>query len=401
MRYRDTLLAHVLLLITCVGCNRAANSNKVEAAGPPDQLAGMPPVLNPANIYSETVPGKLSDVVRNFPSRVYVPNSGSDTVDVIDPATFKIVGHFDVGRQPQHVTPSHDLKSLWVLNNLSDTLTRIDPRTGEKKETIHVKDPYNMYYTPNGKYAIVVAEREKRLDFYDAQTMKLEHQLPVPCRGVDHMDFTANGRELIASCEFSGELVKVDVESRRVIGTLKLPVEGVAKGIRKGTRIHHGGGRMPVENDRMPQDVKTSPDGKLFYVADMMADGVHVIRPDTFTVVGFIPTGKGAHGLYPSRDAKLLYCSNRDEGTVSIIDFATQKIVNTWKLPAPASPDMGGVSADGKTFWLSGRYTGEVYAIDTTSGQLVARIKVGKGPHGLCVYPQPGRYSLGHTGILR
>jgi len=293
------------------------------------------------------------------------------------------------------------LKSLWVLNDLGDSLTRIDPKTGEKRETISVKDPYNMYYTPDGKYAIVVAEREKRLDFYDAQSMKFAHSLSVPCRGVDHMDFTADGRQLIASCEFSGELIKVDVESRKVLDVLKLPVGDGAKGIRRGTRVHHGGGRMPVENDRMPQDVKTSPDGKLIYVADMMADGVHIIRTEPFEVVGFLPTGRGAHGLYPSRDARVLYCSNRDEGTVSVIDFATQKVVQTWTLPEPASPDMGGVSADGKILWLSGRYNAEVYAIDTTSGKLLARIPVGKGPHGLCVYPQPGRYSLGHTGILR
>jgi DNA-binding beta-propeller fold protein YncE len=62
---------------------------------------------------------------------------------------------------------------------------------------------------------------------------------------------------------------------------------------------------------------------------------------------------------------------------------------------------MGGVSADGKVLWLSGRYSHVVYAIATENGKLLARIKVGKGPHGLCVYPQPGRYSLGHTGIFR
>jgi YVTN family beta-propeller protein len=353
------------------------------------------------NIYSETGAGNLSAAVRNFPERIYVPNSGSNSVDVIDPKTFRVVDHFRVGRQPQHVTPSYDLKSLWVLNDLGDSLTRIDPKTGAKQETIPVKDPYNMYYTPDGKYAIVVAEREKHLDFYDARSMKLAHSLSVPCRGVDHMDFTADGRQMIASCEFSGELIKVDVESRKVLGILPLPAGEGAKGIRRGTRVHHGGGRMPVENDRMPQDVKTSPDGKLVYVADMMADGVHIVRIEPFEVVGFLSTGRGAHGLYPSRDARLLYCSNRDEGTVSVIDFATQKVVETWKLPEPASPDMGGVSADGKVLWLSGRYDAEVYAINTTNGKLLARIRVGKGPHGLCVYPQPGRYSLGHTGVLR
>jgi DNA-binding beta-propeller fold protein YncE len=62
---------------------------------------------------------------------------------------------------------------------------------------------------------------------------------------------------------------------------------------------------------------------------------------------------------------------------------------------------MGGVSADGKVLWLSGRYNAEVYAFDTEDGHLIKKIKVGKGPHGLCVYPQPGRYSLGHTGVYR
>ena len=62
---------------------------------------------------------------------------------------------------------------------------------------------------------------------------------------------------------------------------------------------------------------------------------------------------------------------------------------------------MGGISADGRVLWLSGRYNSEVYAIDTRNGGLLARIPVGRGPHGLCVYPQPGRYSLGHTGIFR
>jgi DNA-binding beta-propeller fold protein YncE len=258
-----------------------------------------------------------------------------------------------------------------------------------------------MYYTPDGKYAIVVAEREKRLDFYDAKTMKRPpFGVNVPCRGVDHMDFTADGRYLIASCEFSGDLVKVDVAARSVVATLQLAPKGSARGPRKGERLHHGA-RMPLENDYMPQDVKTSPDGKVFYVADMMADGLHVIDPEKFVVTSFIPTGAGAHGLYPSRDAKVLYCSNRDDSSISVIDFATRKVKAKWQLPPPASPDMGGVSADGKILWLAGRYHSEVYAINTADGSLRARIRVGKGPHGLCIYPQPGRYSLGHTGVFR
>jgi YVTN family beta-propeller protein len=207
--------------------------------------------------------------------------------------------------------------------------------------------------------------------------MRMTHPLSVGCPGVDHMDFTADGRFLLASCEFAGSLIVVDVAQQKVVGGLSL---------RRGA---------------MPQDVKLSPNGNLFYVADGVSNGVWVIDAHTFTKVGFVPTGAGAHGLYASRDSAYLYVSNRTEGSISVISFATGKVIAKWRIPGGGSPDMGGVSADGRVLWLAGRYNAEVYAIDTRSGKLIARIRVGRGPHGLCVYPQPGRYSLGHTGVFR
>jgi YVTN family beta-propeller protein len=160
----------------------------------------------------------------------------------------------------------------------------------------------------------------------------------------------------------------------------------------------------------MPQDICISPDGKVFYVADMKSTGVWLIDGDRFAEIGFIETGIGAHGLYPSRDGAKLYVANRGahhvykapggKGSVSVIDFATRKVIATWPIPGDGSPDMGNVSADGKVLWLSGRFDDMVYAIDTTTGA-VTKIRVGTEPHGLTGWPQPGRYSLGHTGNLR
>ncbi len=316
--------------------------------------------------------------MKNDPPRIYVPNSLSDTVDVIDPSTAQIVDHFAVGDLPQHVVPSWDLKHLYVTNDRSNTLTPIDPMTGRPGPTIPVEDPYNMYFTPDGKYAIVVAERLARLDFRDPHSFRLVKSLHVPCVGVDHMDFSADGSYLIASCEFSGQLVKVDLRDRSVAGLIDL----------------NGG-------NSKPQDVKLDPTGRVFYVADMIRGGVYTVAGDTFTVTGFVPTGAGAHGLYVSRDSKYLYVTNRDAGSISLVDFATNAVSQTWAIPGGGSPDMGGVSADGKVLWLSGRYNGVVYAIDTTTGALLHKIAVGSGPHGLSVFPQPGRYSLGHTGVFR
>ncbi len=366
------------------GCS-AVRMTSVEAgsaapnapSGPINVLPGMPPVIDPNDIYSEDRPGKLSPVVANFPSRIYVPNAGSNSVDVIDPATYKVIDHFPVGKEPQHVVPSWDLKKLWVTQDLGDQLTMINPATGKKGETIHVDDPYNMYYTPDGKYAIIMAEREHRLDFRDAQTMQVIKRVSIVCEGVNHIDYSIDGRYFLATCEFSGELLKVDVAEQKVLGKLKLTPVG------------------------MPQDCKLSPDGKVFYVANMEANGVHLIDGDSLKQIAFLPTGKGAHGLYVSRDSKYLYVSNRGEGTVALVSFATRKVVTKWVIPGGGSPDMGGVSADGKILWLSGRYHNVVYAFDTSNGNLIAKIPVGRNPHGLCVYPQPGRYSVGHTGVFR
>jgi len=374
------VLPAVVLVISCKSTVGNTAGNRTVAESPhvlDNPLPGMPPVLDPRDIYSADRPGMLAPAVRSFPERVYVPNTESNSVDVIDANTYKVIDRFAVGRLPQHVTPSYDLRTLWVLNDKGNSVTRIDPATGAKRETIRVKDPYNMYYTPDGRYAIVVAEQRERLEFYDSRTMKPANSLWVPCKGVDHMDFSANGRYLIASCEFGEAVIKMDVEKQRLMG------------------------RLPVHPAGMPQDVKLSPDGAIFYVADMSADGVHLVDGEAFREIGFIPTGKGAHGLYVSRDSRILYVTNRGEGSISLLDLASRKVVGKWTLPGGGSPDMGGVSADGKVLWLSGRYNSEVYAIDTADGRLIARIPVDHGPHGLCVYPQPGRYSLGHTGVFR
>ena len=325
------------------------------------------------NVYAYTGAGMLAPAVANIPTRVYVPNSLSNTVDVIDPNTLQVIDHYAVGNTPQHVVPSYDLSTLYVNNNKGNSLTPIDPRTGKPGRAIPVEDPYNLYFTPDGSRAIVMAERNSHVDFRDPKTWSLVKSVPIAHSGVNHADFTPDGSTMIASCEFSGWLVRIDLATMTVTGELKV-------------------GGMPV-------DVRSSPDGTVMYVANQGRNGVSVVDPATMTEVGFIPTGRGTHGLYPSRDGTKLYATNRLAGSISVIDFATRKVVATWNIGG--TPDMGGISADGTRFWVTGRYSGGVYVVDTTTGALVKRIPVGRGPHGLSIFPQPGRFSLGHTGNYR
>ncbi len=349
----------------------AVSTAATKASGPTTTSTAPPPVTD--TVYDHTLAGMLSPAVAADPTRVYVPNSESGTVDVIDPATFTVIEHFKTGALPQHVVAAYDLQTLYVNNNGGNTLTPIDPRTGKPGAPIPVDDPYNLYFTLDGTKAIVMAERNSRLDFRDPKTWALIRSVPIAHKGVNHADFTADGKTMIVSCEFSGWLVRVDVASMTVTGELDV-------------------GGQPI-------DVRLSPDGAVMYVANQSRNGVSVIDPVALKEIGFIPTGKGAHGLYPSRNAQQLYVTNRLAGSISVINFATRTVAATWVIGG--SPDMGGVSADGTQLWLTGRYNAAVYVVDTKTGTLMKTIAVGRGPHGLALFPQPGRFSLGHTGNYR
>ncbi len=403
-----------LTVFVLAGCGGSTDSPK----GPAVANAAYRTRAGAVNIYAEDGANNLAPEAARAVPMVYVPNSRSGSVTVIDPKTYQVLRTFPTGKVPQHVVPSYDLSTLWVANNSSNSLTPIDPITAVEGKAVKVDDPYNMYFTPDGKSAMVIAEARHRIDFRDPKDMKLQQSLRVACKGLDHVEFTSDNRYAIATCEFSGQLVKVDLSTRTAVGYLTLDPDKFTNYIPR--QISRYLGRRKARNaamaalmsvPSMPQDIRSSADGSKFYVADMKEDGVFVVDPWKFERIGFIHTGVGTHGIYPSRDGTKLYVTNRGSnsiagrphgpGSISVLDPLTGKIVTNWPIPGGGSPDMGDVTADGKELWVSGRYDDEVYVFDTSTGKVTHRIPVGREPHGLCVWPQPGRYSLGHTGNMR
>ena len=388
------------MAITAIACPRSCEDSQVAA----ESTTPAPET----NIYSETLFGKFNPVTNNALYRVYVPNHSSNTVTVIDPVTHRVVDRFNVGRGPQHIVPSWDMKTLWVANTANQTtegsVTPIDPQSGKPGKQISINDPYNIYFTPDGSYAVVVAEAYHRLELRDPQTFELKSVIPVPiCRGMNHGDFAADYSFILLTCEFNGMPHGLTGRKNQTIGT----GDGLIKVDLKGQKLLSA---LVLSKPGMPQDVRLSADGKTFYVTDMFNGGVFTIDAATFTETGFILTGVGAHGLNISRDGKFLYVANRGSkfmpdkprgnGSISVIEFATNKVVANWTIPGGGSPDMGNVTPDGKELWVAGRFDGQVYAFDTATGSVI-KINVGIEPHGLTVWPQPGRFSLGHTGNMR
>jgi YVTN family beta-propeller protein len=391
--HRRLTAVTVILVLAITGCGTARPSHPPMFIAPSamvssspsartDLLPGMPPPVRDDDVYAAAGPNMLSDTVKAHRELVYVPHTLSHDVYVIDPKTFKVIDKFPAGREPQHVIPSYDMKTLYVAADepCCGTLTPIDPTTGKPGAALNVVDPYNMYFTPDGKYGVVMAEYYQRMDFYDPVTWTVVDRLHLPdCGGVNHGDFTADGKLMLVACEFANRVEVIDVATRKWVRTFNLD------------KSPHG----------MPQDTRLSPDGKSFLVADMHANGVYIFDSALTRETGFVATGRGAHGIYFSRDSKRAFITNRDEGSVTVLDPRTNQIVTKWQIPGGGSPDMGALSPDGSQLWLSGRYHNEVYVINTVDGNLLARIAVGNGPHGLTYWPQPGRYSLGHTGNIR
>ncbi|MDX6366533.1 MAG: hypothetical protein QOK30_1609 [Nocardioidaceae bacterium] len=330
------------------------------------------------DVYGGTRRGAMRRDVARDPAYLYVPDSTGTTTTVIDQRTRRVVRVIHSGLLSQHVTPSYDMRTLYVDASGANALVAINPRTARVERRYPVPRPYNLYFTPDGGTAIVMVEEYNQIRFVDPRTFKGHDVLtPRGCDGPNHADFSANGRWFVVTCEFSGTLLKISTTTHRVVG------------------------RVSLGPTSKPQDVRIAPDGTRFFVAEMDRDRVTMVDARTLRPVGSIATPSMPHGLMPSRDGRFLYVSDRGAGKISVVSFARRRIVDTWTIPGGGSPDMGAVSADGRMLWVSGRYNGEVYGFDTRTGRLAARIAVGGSPHGLAVWPQPGRYSLGHTGNTR
>ena len=219
--------------------------------------------------------------------------------------------------------------------------------------------------------------------------MALQSSLPTPqCAGINHADFSIDGRFAIFTCEFGGMLVKIDMVGAQ-------------------------GARLPEAVDRQAcrRTSASRPTAATFYVADMMADGVFVIDGASFKEIGFIKTGKGTHGLYPSRDGKKLYVANRGSNKIHGAAHGHGQRLGARLRDRARSTSPGRSRAAAAPTWATSAPTasgsGSRAATTTSSTRSTpppARCKiipVGQEPHGLTVWPQPGRYSLGHTGNMR
>lgn len=292
---------------------------------------------------------------------VLVLNSEEASYSILSRSSRIELSRLPVGREPHHLITTPDGKEILVGSTVTNELLVLDSKTGEKRGVVRdIIDPYQLGFSPNGKWFVTVAYRLDHVDIFHSDGFRLAGRIFID--GLpSHMAFDAESQTVFVTLQQSGRLAAFDLATQ----TLKWNV--------------------PIGNT--PAGVVMLPDNKRLLVALTGEDGIVVVDPKDGNISGKLQTGKGAHNFWPRGDGRHWFLSNRVEGTVSIVDTQDLKVAGTIKVQG--GPDCMDITADGKELWVTQRFLRRVAVVDLDQLKVVASIPVGKSPHGVYMLKSP------------
>ena len=289
-----------------------------------------------------------------------VLNSRDASVSLIDQKTFTETSRITVGKEPHHLYPAPDGKSLIVANAISNDLHYLDPVPGQIQRRVRgIDDPYQIGFSPDNRWFVAVGLRLDRVDVYrhEAGELTLARRVPLG-RAPSHVWFSADSRQAFVTLQDSDEIAAVDLATQAVLWKMKV--------------------------GKQPAGIIMTPDDRYLMVGIMGEDHVDVIDWRARKSIAHIRTGKGAHNFRGAGDRRHLYVSNRVENTVSRIDMNTLQVVQT--IAVPGGPDCMDIAADGRLMWVTARFARQVAIVDLAAGKVVRTIPVGRSPHGVYLH---------------
>jgi YVTN family beta-propeller protein len=298
----------------------------------------------------------LSTAAAASASTAVVLNSDDDTLSVVSSDGYHEISRTHIGRGPHHLIVSPDGRILILAMSGSNELVLVDRTSGIETKRIEASDPYQIGFSPDGKWFVAASIRLDRVDIYDANTFQLVHRLPAATMP-SHIAFARDSSTVFVTLQGTGSLIAIDLDSGKVNWT------------------------VPI--GPTPAGIITRPSGTLL-AGIMGSDYIAEIDPHDGRVIQKIHTGNGAHNFLASPDGKTLYVTNRVAGTISVLDTGTLTVTAT--LMAPGGPDDMALSPDGRELWVTGRWHASVDVIELASGTLIATVPVGRSPHGIFVY---------------
>ncbi len=297
------------------------------------------------------------------PKLAVILNSGDASVSLIDMPTRKVIKTVPVGKEPHHLMMTPDQKTLLIGNAAGNDVTLMNPTTGELTGRIpNIIDPYQIGYSPNHKWFVANGNRLDRVDIYaaDGANLKLAKVVKL-AKTPSHIAFTADSKIAFITLQDSNELAAIDLDTQNVLW------------------------KMPTA--KVPAGLWMTPGDQYLLLGATGEDNVQVIDWKNRKEVKRIITGKGAHNFRPLGDKKHVFVTNRIASTISLINMQTlEKVGDITGLPA--GPDDMEITPDGKTLWVTLRFSKKVGVIDIPSMKLMTVIPVGKSPHGVFFYPR-------------
>jgi len=317
------------------------------------------------NALAQTANSAATASPANQPKLAVILNSGEASVSLIDMPTRQVIKTIPVGKEPHHLMITPDQKTLLIANAAGNDVALMNPTTGELAGRIpNIIDPYQIGYSPNNKWFVANGNRLDRVDIYaaDGANLKLAKTVKL-AKTPSHIAFTADSKIAFITLQDSNELAAIDLETQNVLWV------------------------MPT--GKVPAGLWMTPGDQYLLVGITGEDNVQVIDWKNRKEVKRIPTGKGAHNFRPLGDKKHVFVSNRIASTISLINMQT--LDNVGDITGlPAGPDDMEITPDGKTLWVTLRFSKKVGVIDIPTMKLVTVIPVGKSPHGVFFAPRAG-----------
>jgi YVTN family beta-propeller protein len=296
----------------------------------------------------------LAAILAAFPTAAadlaFVVNSNDASLSLLDVVTHQEVRRIPLLREPHHMALTPDHRSLVIGDTAGNTLFFLDPHTGAIQRQATISDPYQLQYSPDGRYLTVAGLARAQVDIYDAATLRLLHR--IPARSLpSHMNYKPDSSVVFVSLQGTDRLMAIETATGRVLWDSKV-------------------GRTPAGVLWNRGHLLVGLMGEAHFAVVDPADG-HVER--------LIATGRGAHTMFLTHDQKLIYATNRVDGTLSVLDPATLAVMRT--LRVPGGPDDLDFAPDGK-IWAALRFAQSVAVLDPATGA-IERIQVGRSPHGI------------------
>ncbi|OUW79313.1 MAG: hypothetical protein CBD74_10160 [Saprospirales bacterium TMED214] len=353
---------------------------------------------------------------------VFVVNTPSDTVDVIDADTRKVTKRINVGIDPVSLAVRPDGKELWVSNHVSDSVSVIDTDDSSptylhvvgtvqdfnpETRATHFDEPVGIAFASNEK-AYVALSSENQIAIVDVADREVTGHLNITAQDPRQIivrngllyviPFESNNKTQLSggTGELDGDLVTFNAHEHAIANNNVLSLGAVVDIVKHPRVPDRDLYVFDTESDRLVETVDSL--GTLLYGMTVDSKGrVYIAQTDARNDVNG-RAGTKDHGLaelenraFLNRITSVLPRTNeisRSEQYKAEVHFMELEPLPP-EHPEPedalATPFAIEVSDDDKTLFVSAAGSDRFFTVDASNGQVLGRVGVDAVPRGIAL----------------